>query len=342
MAEGDAQGRRCVRFGSTLNVGRHPSNDLVLADERASRFHALLELGPRGWRVRDLGSKNGSSLNDQPLEDEQPLRPGDQLCFGGRSRWKVLRLTERGEQDDCVPTADLPPEAEPRMSLRAVDDGQQIEFGGLLTIGRHPSNGLVLDSELISGHHAVIAFREGRWRLRDLGSRNATSSGGRRLQGWRDLVVGQRIRFGGCSSWEVVAAQQPGQEEGFQPTVEERQLPELRLTLTWDGDYGFIKVEQQGVTWIERAGQPFLLLHELARRPGQWVDDDELKSALWGLAARRRSRTALGTIIFHTRRIFASHGISGSIVEKDGKRTARTRLRLPPERVRVFAGRGGE
>ncbi len=46
-----------------LTVGSHPSNDVVLADPTVSRFHLELEAGPRGYRLRDLDSTNGTWLN---------------------------------------------------------------------------------------------------------------------------------------------------------------------------------------------------------------------------------------------------------------------------------------
>ncbi len=66
-----------------VRVGRGRSNELVLQDPSVSREHA--ELVPsadgRGWRVRDLGSTNGVSVNGAKVQ-EQALVLGDTITFG--------------------------------------------------------------------------------------------------------------------------------------------------------------------------------------------------------------------------------------------------------------------
>jgi pSer/pThr/pTyr-binding forkhead associated (FHA) protein len=68
----------------TYVVGRAPNADLSLSDNDASRRH--VELLRRGQHVcvRDLGSKNGSSLGDKKLEPnrETPWLPGAKLELG--------------------------------------------------------------------------------------------------------------------------------------------------------------------------------------------------------------------------------------------------------------------
>lgn len=43
-----------------------------------------------------------------------------------------------------------------------------------LTIGRHPSCDVVVPVQAVSRRHAALSFRDGKWILRDLGSRNGT------------------------------------------------------------------------------------------------------------------------------------------------------------------------
>ncbi|MEZ4315974.1 MAG: FHA domain-containing protein [Myxococcota bacterium] len=67
-----------------LQVGRGPSNHLVLSDDTVSWNHAQvwMEAG-RAW-VRDLGSRNGTFRNGEALSAATPLEPGDRLRFGKR------------------------------------------------------------------------------------------------------------------------------------------------------------------------------------------------------------------------------------------------------------------
>jgi len=77
----DGSSRSLVVGGRPLTIGRAPDNGLVLADSRASRHHARL-YGRRGALVlTDLGSTNGSWVNDRRI-DEMALGEGDQIRIG--------------------------------------------------------------------------------------------------------------------------------------------------------------------------------------------------------------------------------------------------------------------
>lgn len=68
---------------SSLRVGRLSSNDLVLEDRMVSGAHLAIEHEPtsREWRVRDLGSRNGTTVNGTRV-DAQVLRDGDVVALG--------------------------------------------------------------------------------------------------------------------------------------------------------------------------------------------------------------------------------------------------------------------
>jgi hypothetical protein len=67
--------------GRPLTIGRAPDNGLVLFDGRVSRHHARL-YGRRGaLLLADLGSTNGSWVNDRRVE-EMALGEGDRIRVG--------------------------------------------------------------------------------------------------------------------------------------------------------------------------------------------------------------------------------------------------------------------
>ncbi|MGD0651360.1 MAG: FHA domain-containing protein [Verrucomicrobiia bacterium] len=66
----------------SVGVGREDDNAILLDDTFVSRHHAVLVRNGGDYVLRDLGSSNGSFVNDQPAK-ETPLKPGDRVRFGG-------------------------------------------------------------------------------------------------------------------------------------------------------------------------------------------------------------------------------------------------------------------
>jgi putative nucleotidyltransferase with HDIG domain len=66
-----------------VRVGRHELSEICLDDASVSRQHAEIVPGDRGWRLRDLGSTNGTFLNGNRLgKGDWPLQERDLLEFG--------------------------------------------------------------------------------------------------------------------------------------------------------------------------------------------------------------------------------------------------------------------
>ncbi len=69
-----------VADGATL--GRSHGADLVLSDTAVSAEHARLEHTGRGWIVSDLGSTNGTKVNETTIHGRARLAEGDVLTVG--------------------------------------------------------------------------------------------------------------------------------------------------------------------------------------------------------------------------------------------------------------------
>ena len=66
-----------------LTIGRHVDNGVVLpTDRRVSRRHAEIRTQDGEWIIRDLRSRNGTTLNGKSIT-ESVLRTGDQIKIGG-------------------------------------------------------------------------------------------------------------------------------------------------------------------------------------------------------------------------------------------------------------------
>jgi pSer/pThr/pTyr-binding forkhead associated (FHA) protein len=67
--------------GRPLTIGRAPDNGLVVLDGRASRHHARVDLRRGSLVLTDLGSTNGSWVNDRRVESVA-LGEGDRIRIG--------------------------------------------------------------------------------------------------------------------------------------------------------------------------------------------------------------------------------------------------------------------
>jgi pSer/pThr/pTyr-binding forkhead associated (FHA) protein len=75
-------------------LGRHPESDIFLDDITVSRRHAEVEHAADGYRVRDIGSLNGTYVNRQRVDDVL-LADGDELQVG-RFKLRFLDASNPG------------------------------------------------------------------------------------------------------------------------------------------------------------------------------------------------------------------------------------------------------
>jgi hypothetical protein len=66
---------------AVLVVGRAGTCDLVLCDASVSRRHACFERVGGGWHISDLGSTNGTFIDDVQI-DRAPMHPGSHVRLG--------------------------------------------------------------------------------------------------------------------------------------------------------------------------------------------------------------------------------------------------------------------
>jgi pSer/pThr/pTyr-binding forkhead associated (FHA) protein len=63
-------------------VGRDPALDLVLDSPKVSRRHARIAIAAESATIEDLGSKNGSFVDDVRIEVPTALRSGSRVRLG--------------------------------------------------------------------------------------------------------------------------------------------------------------------------------------------------------------------------------------------------------------------
>jgi hypothetical protein len=69
------------RLGPTTTIGRMPGCEVTLSDPAASRRHARIVRRDDAWLLQDLGSTNGTFVNDEPVT-ERALEDGDRITIG--------------------------------------------------------------------------------------------------------------------------------------------------------------------------------------------------------------------------------------------------------------------
>lgn len=78
-----AESREYALDGHDIAIGRSPSCDIRLeGDQLISRRHALLRYDGERYTVVDLGSSNGTYVNDVEITEAHPLADGDRILLG--------------------------------------------------------------------------------------------------------------------------------------------------------------------------------------------------------------------------------------------------------------------
>lgn len=314
-----------VEFDRSLTIGRHPGNDLVLVNARISSRHAVIEWTRTGFHIRDLGSRNGTSVNRKRLRSWRTLKVGDVVAFGKISRWHVGRLEE--------PSAPLGAFA----YLENTRSGRCIPVDtDRFIIGVESSSDLVVPEWTDGGQwpYRIVLYSESR----HIWAAPAPDVPGLTLDGepWGDAVRldQERILTMGDTELRVVPHTTDAfgsYTDGAVGRPKEYDL-DLYLALDSPGE-GTVRVVSGNMDVKLRAGQRFFLLFALAEAEGGWVPDGQLRTKIWGRSrARELGRNALHKLIYDTRGMFLSRGIDGWFVEKQ---RGVTRLRLNPDRIHV-------
>jgi sigma-B regulation protein RsbU (phosphoserine phosphatase) len=92
--------------GETVFVGRSTHCDVTVADRFLSRRHARIFNSDEGWRIEDLGSRNGTFINGRQVEEPAVIQTGDVIALSA----SLLKVQPKSQADapSSVPT-DAPP-----------------------------------------------------------------------------------------------------------------------------------------------------------------------------------------------------------------------------------------
>ena len=160
-----------LQEGCSATLGRTAENDVHIPERQVSRRHAVISCQDGRFSINDRGSTNGTFVNDKKVEDEQPLRVGDEV----RLFTTVIRLMSAADKTAQAAGGE-------KASLKITGGPQAGQVFPLLQektyIGRSMPDSnqeVVLRDSTVSRAHAFLLNEEGQWQLFDLGSINGTA-----------------------------------------------------------------------------------------------------------------------------------------------------------------------
>ncbi|MHC4955328.1 MAG: FHA domain-containing protein [Planctomycetota bacterium] len=168
-------------------IGRSPECDMPITDGQASRRHASVMRLTDGFEVSDLGSTNGTLLNDAQVKKKR-LAHGDVIKIGA---------TEIVYDDpDAMPAVGADEGSCSLVYAKGPRKGQKIDLSAQrTTIGRKESNTVALKDTVASSYHCEVVRDLNGYTIRDLGSTNGTLVNNEMVTE-SQLVHGARIRIG--------------------------------------------------------------------------------------------------------------------------------------------------
>jgi pSer/pThr/pTyr-binding forkhead associated (FHA) protein len=158
-------------------IGREPDNDFVVDQPVVSSYHARIiwEGKPGEALIEDLGSSNGTALGSPDRKITRSVLSATDTIYLGTHPVPAAEVLARIDRSG-VPTLTFQ--------------------GSSMVIGRDPDCDRVLDSPVVSGHHARVARSASRIVIEDLGSSNGTFVNGQRVNGTLAVKDGDLISLG--------------------------------------------------------------------------------------------------------------------------------------------------
>lgn len=201
----DGEQELLLHEGDTAEVGRDEGNDLILPSKKISRKHAVISWRNNHFEIQDLGSMNGTSVNETPV-DNQPcaLKDGDRVFFDTiETRFIEHKQPQTPEKkSDVQQTIIMKLGTQPSLVISTgPGEGRRILLReGVMTVGRATARSenwdIALQDRSVSRPHARIENKQGSVTYTDMGSANGTLHNGQPLTGSAILKDGDVLIVG--------------------------------------------------------------------------------------------------------------------------------------------------
>lgn len=200
-----AQCEYVLAEGATITIGRSANNDIQIAERHVSRQHAVISYRKGVFMITDLGSSNGTFVNDERITEPFPLFAGDVvrlyvpiLGFEAADAADAYHAEETGH----LITATMPTGRSSLIVTNGPQEGQTIPLLlDTVVIGRATKKAtweVLIQDPSVSRPHARLENRDNRWYLSDLNSSNGTAVNNHPVNGQaQQLEDGDTITLGG-------------------------------------------------------------------------------------------------------------------------------------------------
>lgn len=172
--------------GATASIGRSEKNDIQIAERHVSRQHAVINYREGVFTINDLGSANGTFVNDRRLTEPFPLAHGDVI----RLYVPILNfsaIVTEEEEEAARRTGTLIVQTsgggQPKLLVTAgPQEGHEFPMiQDVMTVGRATQDtawDIALQDRAISRPHCRFSKKPDGWTIMDLGSANGTMLNG--------------------------------------------------------------------------------------------------------------------------------------------------------------------
>ena len=82
ILSGKLQGRKLSLPTGEIYIGRDEACQIRIASHEISRRHCVIQDSPEVLTIQDLDSRNGTLVNDVPIDSRVTLKPGDVVRVG--------------------------------------------------------------------------------------------------------------------------------------------------------------------------------------------------------------------------------------------------------------------
>lgn len=108
---GPRKGEKLPLENTPLMIGRIAPADVIISIDSISRKHARISSGPSGYTIEDLGSSNGTYVNDERIQGSRNLHNGNKIWLGTDVEMQLM----------VVPPAQTPPAPAPAPDATRVE-----------------------------------------------------------------------------------------------------------------------------------------------------------------------------------------------------------------------------